>query len=373
MIRSAVHVCPVQGLAEIQPPHLGLVSRAAGLARNLRLRQIYLPVLESSLAWRPSRDVVRYLDGLIRVLDRLGEAKVEACLVPLTGRVMGLDCLPPYLVGPVEDEAAGPVLFQGRIKRLRPLEWWTQPALIQKKLRLLQELLGAVVGHPAVTDWLILDRAWPPSGPDPVTAELVLRSMAAEIKSRDERAGLVMGLSWADLREPQLMRGLAMRLDRLRLAGLEEMPQWIEHQGTLAEELLLVGYLGSLAVWLFNRPVEVEAGWGACQGPGPADQLDWVASRLAGLGFEGLSWVGLIDPDPREAAQPPWRLRPGLDRAALLTRAVEAKSWVESLCQHPIEPKAGGRALDFIDVSPEEYLAQPERHFVRLWRRYRDG
>jgi hypothetical protein len=56
-----------------------------------------------------------------------------------------------------------------------------------------------------------------------------------------------------------------------------------------------------------------------------------------------------------------------LERTGLLDQRLNPKDWVEDWINQirAVEPLE--KSSDFLDLSPEKYLADPEMHFVRLW------
>jgi len=92
----------------------------------------------------------------------------------------------------------------------------------------------------------------------------------------------------------------------------------------------MAAYLGTLARWLFGRPTEVEIGWGVLDKKSGSEEISEAAKGLAGQGLAGATWLSLVDPESRLSNQPPWALRPGLERIGLLDRGLEPKEQVEA-------------------------------------------
>jgi hypothetical protein len=120
MLISATYICPVRGLAGLEPPEPIRLGQAARVARGLGLKRLMLPVLEEALLGT-SRAKVGFLDRLIQSLDQVAEAGLTTWLIAPAQRVLGLDWVPPHLVRAVRDPQAGPVFVEGTIKNLRPL------------------------------------------------------------------------------------------------------------------------------------------------------------------------------------------------------------------------------------------------------------
>jgi hypothetical protein len=333
------------------------------------LERLLIPVLEESLVGL-RRVKVGFLHGLIKALDRVAEAGIGAWLIAPTQQLLGLDWVAPNLVQGTRDRAASPVFVDGKVRQLRPLDWWAEPSVIQKRIRVFREVVSAVNGHPALRGWVILDRALEWVRPGLQAAHFVLRSFLGEIRDRDENATIYMGVGWSELLEPGLVQSLAGQVDGFRLSGLETWPPGLEGPTDAAGELWMASYLGTLSGWLFGAPTEIEVGWGLLGGAYDPERIMEAGQVLARQGVDGLTWLSLVDPESRLWDEPPWVLRPGLQEVGLLDQGLEPKAWVESWVQAAcaVEPEESPR--DFIDLSQEAYMEAPQTHLSRLWNHF---
>jgi hypothetical protein len=372
MMISATYICPIRGLAGLEPPDPARMGQAARVGKSIGLERLFVPVLEEALAG-PTKAKVRYLEGLISSLDQTAESGTTAQLIAPAQRVLGLDFVPPHLVRGVPDPKAGPVFVDGKIRNLRAFDWWKDPSYVQKRMRIFHELMDAVTGHPALTGWLVLDRAMEWVRPDPETADLVLRSYSAEIREHDEGGAITLGLGWPELLHPQMAQALSQQVDGLRMSGLEQKVGGLAGPKDSAEELFLTAYLGTLAQWLFEKPVEIEIGWGALHQPFDIEEIIERSRCLAAQGLAGVNALSLIDPEPKLRDTPPWVLRSGLDHIGLLDRHLEPKEHVEGWlgALHSSEPRR--KIEDFIDVSRDEYFKNPNMHLFRLWEHFKES
>jgi len=371
MLSSATYICPVRGLASLEPPEPTRLLQAAKVAKSLGIEQLMLPVLEESLIGT-TRVKVGFLDGLINALDRVSETGLPVWLIAPAQRVLGLHWMPPYLVRALQDPKADAVFVDGRVRNLRAFEWWEDPSIIQKRIKVFHDLLDAVSGHAALMGCLILDRALEWSRPDLEQADIVLKAFMAEIRERDETGSIYLGLGWPELLDPEMAQVLARQVDRLYISGGERKPSGITTGAGLAGELELASYLGTMARWLFERPTEIEIGWGMLDNAGNAEETLEGFKRLAGQGVAGANWISLIDPEPPIYSHPPWVLRSGLERIGLLDQGMEPKGQVERWLEDigSIEPR--DNVYDFIDIGKQEYLDDPHIHLSRLWDYYRE-
>jgi len=371
MLISATYICPIRGLASLEPPEPARLGRAARVAKNLGLERLLLPVLEESLL-KMSRAKVSYLEGLIKGLDQVAEAGLTAWLIAPARRLLGLDWVPPNLVRAVRDPKAGRVFLEGRLRNLWPYNWWNDLSILQKRIKNFRELVAAVSGHPALTGWIIMDRALEWSRPNPEVADLVLKSYMAEIRERDESGSIYMGLGWSELLDPEMAQALAQQVDGVRISGLESLPQGLSSIAGLAGELLLASCLGTLSQWLFGRPIEVEVGWGLSD-KGDPEEISEAGKRLAGQSLAGMTWLSLIDPEPRLHKQPPWVLKPVLERIGILDYGAKPKEHVETYFKELCSLELREKMDDFIDISSEEYMADPQTHLPRLCDHFRES
>ncbi len=371
MEMAATYICPIRGLAGLAPPDPDTLWRAASVAGGLGLQRFFLPILEESLL-TDRREKIQFMDGVIAALDRLDDAQLTARLILPSQSILGVDWVAPYLVSPDSGPDARKLFTAGKLRTLRPYDWWGDGSIIEKRIRVFRELLGALAGHPGIGGWLIMDRAleWvkPPTG----AADLVLKSYLAEIRERDEFGDVCMGLSWQALLDPECpVMGLAAQVDCIRIAGLERPPPWVRIPMGLSAELRVMAYLGGLCRWLFQRPVLVELGWGLLAPPDDPEEIIEAGRYISGQGLAGVNWLNLADPRPMLRTDPPWALKPGLEQAGLLDWGLEPKDRTQGWIEQIFKEEAGRGTLEFVDVSREEYLEDPEIHLTRLWDYFR--
>lgn len=145
--------------------------------------------------------------------------------------------------------------------------------------------MDAVIGHPALSGWLVIDRALEWARPDLEVPDLALRSCLAEIREHDEGGGVYFGLGWSELLRPEMAQTLAQQVEGLRMSGLED----------------------------------------------------------------GLEHVGLLD------------------------NRMEPKDYVETWFRELLFSQPGERIEDFIDISLNQYLTDPNMHLPRLWEHFKEA
>jgi hypothetical protein len=364
MLLSAKYICPVRGLADLDPPQPQMLGQAAKVAQTLGLDQLVIPVLEEALTGT-MKEKIRFLDGLVEGLDRVAETKVSVSLILPAQEILGLCWAIPDILQGTGHADSFPVYVQGKVRDLSPSPWWSDPLLIQKRIRTFREVVGALSHHSALAEWLVFDRALDWTNPDPNGAEFVLRSLLGEIREKGGSEKTRLSLGWSQLLNPSPAKPLIGLVDGVLLSGSRKPVAPDSH------ELMLATYLGVMARWLFRRNVEVEIGWEVTENSFDPESLLQKSERLAEQGLEGMNWVSLCDPQPAVKAAPPWAMKPGLSQVGLLDCSLDPKPWVEEWIGQlrGTKPKQGRE--DFIDLSPEEYLINPSMHLTRLWHHFK--
>jgi hypothetical protein len=364
MLLSAKYICPVRGLADLDPPQPQALGQASRVAETLGLDRLLVPVLEESLTGT-MRERIRFLDGLVAGLDRVAESKISVSLMVPAQEVLGLCWAIPDILKGRGHADCFPVYVRGKVRDLSPFHWWSDPLLIQKRVRTFREVVGALSHHPALAEWVVFDRTLDWTIPDPQEAEFMLKSLLGEIKEKGTNEKTCLSLGWSQLTNPAPAKPLIGLVDRVLLGGSRWPVVSDSHDVTLA------AYLGVMAGWIFHRNMEVEAGWEVREKGFDPESLLQKSERLAEQGLEGVNWVSLCDPQPAVQAAPPWGEKSGLSQVGLLNSSLEPKPWVEEWIGQlrRTQPKQGRE--DFIDLSLEEYLIDPPMHLTRLWNHFK--
>ena len=80
MLISAEYICPIRGLATLEPPEPMRLGQAARVAGSIGIKRLIIPVLEEPLM-RAGKFTINYLDGLLRALDQIEEAGLTASFI----------------------------------------------------------------------------------------------------------------------------------------------------------------------------------------------------------------------------------------------------------------------------------------------------
>lgn len=367
---GATYICPIRGLSNLEPPARERLGPAARAARDLGLDSLTLPVLEEALI-SPSRRKVQYLDGLISALDRMAEANLSAGILAPAQRLLGLDWIPAHLAAARPDPGGRPAFLQGQVRRLNPFKWWEDAGFVQRRIALFCELVKALSGHPALRRWVLLDGLLDWSPPDPQVADFFLRSLEAEIRQRQNGEEIAVRFHPDALLTPDLPRSLAARVDRVEMSCLETGVGGAEEPQSAAAEFTLAAYLGTLAQWIFGRPVAVEIGRQTPRGKADQDDVLAAATRLPHQGLSAAHWIHLVDPELPLQGKPPWSLEPALRSVGLLDQGLDPKDGVEEWIGLFKTTEPGHEPQAFVDIDIREYMENPRLHFLRLLDHFR--
>jgi len=322
---------------------------------------------------RADRHRVRFLDELIRGLDRVADRGMTVWLMAPAQRILGMDWVAPYLVKGSLNPKAAPVFVDGKMRTLRPFMWWADPSIVQRRLGCFRELTAALCGHPALSGWVVMDRVldWP--RPEFQTADLVLKSYCAEIRDRDETGDIFLSTGPSELLDPEMVQLLNGQVDGLLMRGVEGgLDRW-GRCNDLTDEISLTAYLYSMAQWLFEKKAFLEMGWSMMAHQKLREKDLASADLLVRQGVSGITWLHLIDPDTGLRFQPPWSQRPGLENTGMLDQAGDPKDGMESLIREIRATGQGTGITDFIDIDMETYLADPHTHLRRLWDHFQES
>ena len=205
------------------------------------------------------------------------------------------------------------------------------------------------------------------------TADLILKSYCAEIRDRDETGEIWLSLGVSELLDPKMVQLLAGQVDGLYMRGIENGLGGLKPCRDLAEEITRLAYFYSMARWLFEKQISLELGWSRMTKPGFREEMLSSVSILGRQEVPGVTWLNLIDPQNRIVSDPPWNLRPGLEKIGLLDPGGDPKDGVDTLMRAFRSSEQKNRVIDFIDIDQKEYMADPQTHLSRLWGHFREA
>ncbi len=327
------------------------------------------------------------LDDLVAVADAAQAAGLALMPTLFTGHMSGVNWVPPWLLDRSRPCGRFRTIAGGRACMSGIRNWYEDDAVGRAQAFLARETATALSGHPALWAW---DLGNEPSNcvlpPTTRHARRWLDSMAETLDEVCPGTPVTLGLHQEDLEEKRLMgpRETAAALAFACMHGYPAYARWSRH---LADDGVPV-FLGLLTRWLSGQEVlfaELGAptrpdGSGGGEVPGllgedeAAAYTGRVLEALHRLGFLGAFLWCFADYDPALHGEPPfdeaphevsfglWRSDRSPKPAVNVVRDFGARERVKA----PLH-------LEWLDVTPEEYLSDPAQHVERLYRAFAAG
>jgi len=346
-------------------------------------------------AFQPAPDRVdaAMLDRLVAVADMAGAAGLRIMPTLFTGHMSGVNLVPRWALGGTERDHRFRVLSGGGLTPEGLRNWYADPVVWMAQVRLAGEAATALAGHRALWAWdLGNENSNCVRPPDRSSAGEWLKRTAGAIRSADREARVTIGLHMEDLEEDRRLgpADAALACDFLTMHGYPIYARWAEgptDERVLPFLALLTSWLASGAEVLFSefglptcrrtglRPDRDDRGGAAMlvEEGAAAAYTGRALAELRASGCLGAMLWCFADYAPATWGDPPldeaihersfglWRAD-GSPKPALA--AIEAFAGAAR--------QDGARDLDWIDVEPEQFTANPGLHLPRLYRRYRE-
>lgn len=373
------------------------VREEFGIIRDLGLNMVRLFLLWDD--WQPTPDTVNMeaLGNLETVADIAAELGLELDVTFFTGHMSGPNWSPGWLLLP--DEPMAPhvrqVVSGGRVVNSGYRNPYTDPLALSAAELLVRTVVTRLREHPAIGLWNLGNEpdlfAWPP---DHDTGRAWANRMTTLIRELDQSHPVTCGLHMADLVYDTGLRTNDI-FQEVDLAVMHAYPMYTHWAlGPLDPDF--VPFTCALTTALCGKPTLMEEFGGCTTGPGEPDSTwHWTAFGQPRSQYmaseEGLAdYVTAVLPKLVEVGAtgaviwcfadyvPELWDRPPCDEAkherffGLVRPDGSPKPHAEAIkrfaaSQPRVRPAVRTVTLD---VSPEEYYAQPERHAQRLYDRY---
>lgn len=327
------------------------------------------------------------LDDLVAVADAAQAVGLAIMPTLFTGHMSGANWVPAWLLDRSRPCGRFRTIAGGRTVMAGIRNWYEDDAVGRAQALLARETATALSGHPALWAW---DLGNEPSNcalpPTTRHARRWLDSMAEVLDEECPGTPVTLGLHQEDLEEKRLMgpRETAAVLAFACMHGYPAYARWGRH---LADDGVPV-FLGLLTRWLsgqevllaeFGAPTRRD-GSGGGEVPGllgedeAAAYTGRVLQALHRLGFLGAFLWCFGDYDPALKSEPPFDEAPhemsfGLwrsDRSPKPALNVVKDFGPRDRAKAPLH-------LEWIDLTPEEYLSDPAQHVERLYRAFAAG
>lgn len=325
------------------------------------------------------------LGNLVDAADAAVEAGVELIVTLFVGHMSGVNWIPGWATGGTDGDARFRVVTPGaapgggRVLR----NWYSDPGIAAAQERLARTVVTALHGHPGVWLWdLGNENSNCTIPPDASAAEAWLDRMTSAIRSSDPGRPITAGLHMEDLEDDRRIgpAEIARHCDVVSMHGYPAYTAWAD--GPADDRLL--PFLALLTRWLaggadvlfeeFGLPTGERAGTGPSTLTGESAAATYTGRALDGLHRAGctgaLLWC-FADYDPALHHRPPFDEAPHERSFGLWRSDGSAKPAVAEVTARVGRFRmAPPTAREWLDISPEEFMADRRRHLARLYQRY---
>jgi endo-1,4-beta-mannosidase len=342
---------------------------------------------------RPRQCSVPMLDNLVKLMEFAEDRGLKVIPTLFTGYAAGLTWLPPWMLLASTAGKAQKVFSLGKVHSLKPKNPYEDTEVIEAQLYFIRELLNALSGHPALLSWDLGNEPcrWAEHH-DETAVSIWFQALTETLRERSGAVAITLGLGAQDLKaNPRLSLLVPSRyLDYVSLHVYPYRLPWVE--GPMDPGPL--PFLASIARWLARKPVLIQE-FGVPTAPvlgrvetsgEDGNELRLVdeedAARFAEKALNlarrfktvGAFWGAFGDYHPTVWTRPP--LDQNLsERFTGLVRHDGSPKAAATLFKSPSAPAASANSevsADWLDITEEEYLQDPETNLRRLYRRFRE-
>jgi endo-1,4-beta-mannosidase len=325
------------------------------------------------------------LGNLVDAADAAVDAGVELIVTLFVGHMSGVNWIPGWATGGADGDARFRVVTPGAApgggRTLR--NWYSDPGVTAAQERLARCVATALRGHPGVWMWDVgNENSNCTIPPDAKAAEAWLDRITGALRNSDPGRPITAGLHMEDLEDDRRIgpAEVARHCDVVSMHGYPAYTAWAD--GPADDRLL--PFLAHLTRWLaggadvlfeeFGLPTGERAGTGPSTLTGESAAATYTGMALDGLRMAGCSGALLwcfADYDPALHQQPPFDEAPHERSFGLWRSDGSAKPAVAEVTarvgRFRIAPPT---ELEWLDISPEEFMADRRRHLARLYQRY---
>jgi endo-1,4-beta-mannosidase len=327
------------------------------------------------------------LDDLVAVADAAQAAGLALIPTLFTGHMSGVNWVPAWALDRSRPCGRFRTIAGGRAVMAGIRNWYEDDALIRAQALLACEAAKALAGHPALWAWDLGNEpsncVLPPTSQD---AGRWLDTMVEALREECPGTPITIGLHQEDLEENRRMgpRETARALDFACMHGYPAYARWSRHPADDG----VPAFLGLLTRWLSGQEV-LFAEFGAPtrrgergdeEAPGLLEEDEAAAyttrvlEALHRLGFLGAMLWCFADYDPALQSEPPFDEAPHEMSFGLWRWDGSPKPALGVVRDFGRRAATKPRPdLDWIDVTPDEYLSDPARHLERLYGAFAAG
>ncbi|MFB3887729.1 MAG: beta-galactosidase [Thermodesulfobacteriota bacterium] len=352
-----------------------------------RIKETGLSVVRIFLLWEdfqptPQKISVKVLDQLVTVMEIGSEKSLRLMPTLFTGHMSGMNYLPAWMLELKESEDRSPVFSAGKKKKNAIRNFYTDREIIEAQKLFIQEVSGALQGHPALWAWDLGNEPSNIALPSSRNDGLVwLEEMVSELKKRDETIPVTLGLHQEDLEEDRKMgpKEVAAFCDFLSMHTYSIYANWGD--GPLDEDVS--PFLGLLTYWLGSKKVMIEEvgvsssnffkeGELTVSEDKAFDYYEHLLPRLTGFDFLGVLFWCYGDYARALWDQAPFDEQKHERYFGLFHEDRSPKSFVPLIKSFQMEKEVRPVSFDWINIEPDEYFQDPVKHLSRLYRRFKE-
>jgi endo-1,4-beta-mannosidase len=341
----------------------------------------------------PRQCSVPVLDHLVKLMELAGDRGLRVMPALFTGYAAGLTWLPPWMLLASTAGGAQEVFSLGKVRSLKPKNLYEDPEVIEAQLYFLRELLNALSDHPALFAWDLGNEPCRWAEPTDETAVTIwFQAVTETLRERTGSVPVTLGLGAQDLEvNPRLSLLLPSRY--LDYISLHIYPYRLPWAGGPADPGPLP-FLASIARWLTKKPVLFQE-FGVPTAPvlgqvemsrQPPNDLMLVdeedAARFAEKALHlahrfktaGAFWGAFGDYHSTVWTRPPLHRNVPERFAGLVRHDGSPKAAAAPFESLTASAESGDSEVsaDWLDVTEEEYLQDPESNLRRLYLRFRE-
>ena len=326
--------------------------------------------------------------SIIDAADVATTAGVELVVTLFTGHMSGANWIPAWATGGNDGDARFRVVSGGVVRSGPPTlrNWYGDDDIVDAHVRLAGGVASALAGHPAVWAWDLGNEGSNCTvPPNRRAAARWLERVTATIRAHDPGRAITIGLHMEDLEEDRIIgpAEAATWCDFVCMHGYPAYADWVGSP----TDLDLVPFLAELTTWLAGgAPVLFEElGQSTVpvgQVPSHLQVTEGDAATYTGGTLDRLRAAGAIgallwcyaDYAAELHGQPPFDVATHERTFGLWRADGTPKPAVAEITARRGEHRLPAPATDaWLDLTPDEFLADRKAQLVRLYERYREG
>jgi endo-1,4-beta-mannosidase len=358
----------------------GEISEDFARMSDMNLSPIRIFLLWEDFQPEPYRVSVPALERLAETARLADDHGLQLLVTLFTGHMSGANWFPEWMI---DTESAGPVRFplicgKSSVER-EAKNPYKSDELKTAQEKLITEVTSVMKGHPALWGWDLGNEpsnAYRPENPE--QARTWLQSMVEAIRKEDGKHPITIGLHQEDLEESRGM-GPAEVAEFCDLLTMHAYPAYSGWSRNKTDPFFPV-YLVELSRWLSGGKEVWMSEFGISTGSDPSSVDEESASHYAAdvleqlrlHGVPGALWWCYGDYAPPIWENPPFREKVHERSFGMIRNDQTPKGIASVLDKADRNASEAKPPLNWVDLDPESYWADPGFHIRRLYRNFLD-